>query len=360
MKKILCILASVFILMFPSYAADTVIEQDLPVAVSTEMIATSSQGAGTVNALGLNIRENPDKDSAILKVLNKDDTVIIFDKVGDWYCVNYEDVIGYVYYDYLNFTEVEETNLGYGQLKPEAVNVRSAPDTDSLTAGAIYGDAIVSIDGVDNDWYKIEFNGLVGYVRSDLIDPTALEPEPEPTIEEVQTNTNTIASTPKETSTESTKNTQTIINETKPDVTPIEEPVIETPHVEPEVPAPSYSSDIVSVAQQYIGVPYVWGGTTPSGFDCSGFTQYVFKQCGYSISRIADAQYSDGSYVSYDNLTAGDLVFFINTYSTNGISHVGIYIGGGQFIHAANGGVKISSLSESYYSSRYYSACRIG
>lgn len=97
----------------------------------------------------------------------------------------------------------------------------------------------------------------------------------------------------------------------------------------------------------------------PSGFDCSGFTQYVFRQCGYSINRTADAQYSNGSYVSYDSLQAGDLVFFANTYSASGITHVGIYIGGGEFIHAANGGVKISSLSESYYSSRYYGARRI-
>ena len=126
---------------------------------------------------------------------------------------------------------------------------------------------------------------------------------------------------------------------------------------EPEYDEPSYdsgsSSSIVSVAENYMGVPYVWGGTSPSGFDCSGFTQYVFRQCGYSINRTADAQYSNGSYVSYDSLQAGDLVFFANTYSASGITHVGIYIGGGQFIHAANGGVKISSLSESYYSSRY-------
>jgi cell wall-associated NlpC family hydrolase len=108
-----------------------------------------------------------------------------------------------------------------------------------------------------------------------------------------------------------------------------------------------------------MGVPYVWGGTSPSGFDCSGFTQYVFRQCGYSINRTAAAQYSNGSYVSYDSLQAGDLVFFANTYAASGITHVGIYIGGGQFIHCANGGVKISSLSESYYSSRYYGARRI-
>ncbi len=97
---------------------------------------------------------------------------------------------------------------------------------------------------------------------------------------------------------------------------------------------PSYdsgsSSSIVSVAEQYMGVPYVWGGTSPSGFDCSGFTQYVFRQCGYSINRTADAQYSNGSYVSYDSLQAGDLVFFANTYSASGITHVGIYIGGGE------------------------------
>ena len=117
--------------------------------------------------------------------------------------------------------------------------------------------------------------------------------------------------------------------------------------------------EIVSRAAKYKGVPYVFGGTTTKGFDCSGFTQYVFRQCGYSINRTADAQYSNGSYVSYDSLQAGDLVFFANTYSASGITHVGIYIGGGQFIHAANGGVKISSLSESYYSSRYYGARRI-
>ena len=144
----------------------------------------------------------------------------------------------------------------------------------------------------------------------------------------------------------------------------VQEPAYEEPaYEEPAYEEPSYdsgsSSSIVSVAQNYMGVPYVWGGTSPSGFDCSGFTQYVFRQCGYSINRTADAQYSNGSYVSYDSLQAGDLVFFANTYSASGITHVGIYIGGGQFIHAANGGVKISSLSESYYSSRYYGARRI-
>lgn len=364
MKKLLCSLAAVSILMFPSYAADTVIEQDLPVAVSTSMISTYSQGVGTVNALGLNIRENPNEEANILKTLSQDDKVIVLNKVGDWYCVNSNDIIGYVSCDYLNFSSTEEADLGYGQIKPEAIIVRSEPETDSAMAGTIYGDEIVSIDGVSNEWYKIDFNGLVGYIRSDLIDPTALEPEPEPIVEYTQQNTSVVTTTPRE---EAPQNSATLINTTRPVVTDTEDdaPVPNYTHEpDPEptqdsAPEPTTSSNIIDIAQQYIGVPYVWGGTTPSGFDCSGFTQYVFRQYGYSISRIATSQYNDGTYVSYDNLSSGDLVFFVNTYATNGISHVGIYIGGGQFIHCANGGVKISSLSETYYSSRYYGACRI-
>lgn len=122
-----------------------------------------------------------------------------------------------------------------------------------------------------------------------------------------------------------------------------------------------YGDGIVSTAMAFVGCPYVWGGTSPSGFDCSGFVQYVFMQNGYYISRLADTQYYDGYVVSYDNLQPGDLVFFENTYAEYGITHVGIYIGGGAFVHAANSndGVKVSYLSEGYYASRYYGACRI-
>jgi cell wall-associated NlpC family hydrolase len=112
---------------------------------------------------------------------------------------------------------------------------------------------------------------------------------------------------------------------------------------------------VVGIAMQYLGVPYVWGGASPSGFDCSGFAMYVFAQVGVSLPHHAATQYGMGTAVSKDQLQAGDLVFF------NGLGHMGIYIGGGQFIHAPHSGdvVKISSLSDSWYARTWVGARRI-
>lgn len=127
-------------------------------------------------------------------------------------------------------------------------------------------------------------------------------------------------------------------------------------------PAPSgSSSQIVNEAMQFLGYPYVWGGTTPSGFDCSGFLYYVVNQVtGGGFPRVMEAQVNRGTYVPSDQLQPGDLVFQQNTYQW-GLSHAGIYIGNGQFIHAATpgSGVVISNLWDSYWGQRYYTARRI-
>jgi peptidoglycan DL-endopeptidase CwlO len=114
-------------------------------------------------------------------------------------------------------------------------------------------------------------------------------------------------------------------------------------------------SGVVAIAMRYLGVPYVWGGASPSGFDCSGLTMYVYAQVGVSLPHNAAMQYGYGSPVSRENLQPGDLVFF------NALGHVGLYIGGGQFIHAPHTGdvVKISSLSESWYAETYVGARRL-
>ena len=111
---------------------------------------------------------------------------------------------------------------------------------------------------------------------------------------------------------------------------------------------------VVGIAMQYLGTPYVWGGSSPSGFDCSGFVMYVFSRVGVSLPRTVSTQYAVGVAVSRSELQPGDIVFF------NGLGHDGIYIGGNQFIHSPHTGdvVKISAMT-GYYSDNYVGARRV-
>ncbi|HVH50773.1 MAG TPA: NlpC/P60 family protein, partial [Gaiellaceae bacterium] len=120
------------------------------------------------------------------------------------------------------------------------------------------------------------------------------------------------------------------------------------------VAPPSQYTGVVGVAMHYLGTPYVWGGSSPAGFDCSGFVAYVYGQMGVSLPHYTGAQWNVGVPVSRGDLQPGDLVFF------DGLGHVGIYIGGGQFIHSPHTGdvVKISSLDESWYAATYDGARR--
>jgi cell wall-associated NlpC family hydrolase len=115
-------------------------------------------------------------------------------------------------------------------------------------------------------------------------------------------------------------------------------------------PRASPSEGLASAGLKLLGAPYVWGGSSPSGFDCSGFVWYVARQVGKPLSRGMLGEYNSGSHPSRDELKAGDLVFFQNTYSA-GLSHNGIYIGNGQFVHAADesAGVTVSSLNAAYW-----------
>ena len=120
-------------------------------------------------------------------------------------------------------------------------------------------------------------------------------------------------------------------------------------------------SELMAVAKKYIGVKYVWGGTTPKGFDCSGYTSYVFDKVGIDINRTVLYQLSDGVIVSREDLQPGDLIIFSNTTGSGHFaSHVGIYLGNDQVIHCGSSkGVVIVNLSDSYYSKHYECARRI-
>ena len=121
-----------------------------------------------------------------------------------------------------------------------------------------------------------------------------------------------------------------------------------------------FREKIVAITKNCLGVPYVWGGTNMKGFDCSGLVYYVFKVAGYKMPRGMSSQYAAGKPIKQNELQAGDLVFFQNT-SGVGMSHVGIYIGDGQFIHAPRTGKTVSyaNLNSDYWQEHYYGACRI-
>ena len=123
----------------------------------------------------------------------------------------------------------------------------------------------------------------------------------------------------------------------------------------PPPPAGPGHPEVVSIALRYLGIPYVWGGASPSGFDCSGFVMYVYGKIGISLPHHAASQYAYGRPVARSQLAPGDIVFF------NGLGHNGIYVGGGSFVHSPHTGdvVKISSLSSSWYASTYVGARRL-
>lgn len=206
----------------------------------------------------------------------------------------------------------------------ETLNLREKTDSNSkILAQLTLNTEVTVLEEVDKTWVKIKAKGHTGYVANKFL------------------------------STEKTKKTSRSENETR------EEAIAH--NTETTSSANNTGSNIVNFASKYIGYKYVSGGMTPSaGFDCSGFTTYVYKNFGINLSRSSSAQAKNGTSVSKDSLMPGDILIFNNSGNTS-IGHVGIYMGGNKFIHAANSqkGVITTPLSDKYYSSRYVSARRV-
>lgn len=215
----------------------------------------------------------------------------------------------------------------------QTVNLRQKADKTSQVIKQLTINTKVTVTSTDNGWAYVEIDGTKGYIAESLLSKTKQETSRSETIQRNTTDTtNTTTDTTKTTKTTETTEKNTAIETTS-----------------------TTGSSVVSYAKQFLGCKYVYGGTKTSGFDCSGFTQYVYKHFGVTLNRTAASQYSNGTAVT--NLQTGDLVMF----GKSGINHVGIYIGGNTFIHAANPsrGVTIDTLASGYYKTNYVGARRI-
>lgn len=207
-----------------------------------------------------------------------------------------------------------------------SVYIRNEPSTDASIVISLIRNTDVTVTGENGDWYKVKYGDFEGYIFKELLSDEQTE----------QTNRHM--------------------------------PLAETTNLQENVEQTSNSNEsslgqeIVEYAKQYLGYPYVYGGAGSSSFDCSGFTMYVYKNFGYSLSHSARAQSKMGTYVEKENLQPGDLVFFLDYETMDDIGHCGIYIGDGNFIHASSGTgycVKISTLLSGSYDRRYATARRL-
>lgn len=299
-------------------------------------------GIGFVNATSLRLRSQPDLNSSTLAQAPNGDCVVVVSKEGSWYKVIYNLQEGYMHESYLTVLTKENAELGYGKITGDSVNLRSGPSTaNGSVAVADYGETCYIL-GLNEGWYKVLYDGLTCYVRSDFLELTEIpyENQASPNSPKYYRHGKAIGSLPSGT-------TAAASGEVSDSST---EPVYQ-----------ASGSEILAEAQQYLGTPYVNGGASPSGFDCSGFVYYVLKQCGYTPYRTPADQYRQGTSVDKASLQPGDIVFFAGTYAS-GISHVGIYAGNGQFIHAPNSRstVSYSDLTSGYWAEHYYGARRVG
>lgn len=336
--------------------------------------ADAAFGTGTVTGSNVNIRSGPSTDDTILSSRNTGDTLEVTGVSGAWYKVDLDGSAAYIRSDYLSLGSGSGTSSAAsdstgrtGVINGTYVRLRSGPSTSHAILGTYQPGTTMTVTGEDGDWYKVSYDGQDGYVyktyltiggsggstASDSV--TAMSDTSATVVSPVHFRTGPDTSyTSKQVLSAGTA--VTITGETEKwyrvRYNGEEGYIFKT-----YLTTGSYSADtsseaarIVAKAKEYLGTPYVYGGSSPSGFDCSGFVYYVFRQCGYSVTRTAGTQNRDGRQVSRSELQPGDIIIFYNSAMTDVAGHSGIYIGDGQFIHASSGQGKviISDLSSSY------------
>ncbi|PFI30425.1 peptidase P60 [Bacillus thuringiensis] len=299
---------------------------------------TVQQGTGTytVNVSSLNVRTGPSTSHTVLGSVNKGKTVQVVGEVQDWFKINFNGGTGYVSKDFVtkggsavsNETQQPTTNNntttvqtgGSYVVNTGALKVRTGPATYNAVIGGVTNGKVLNVTGAENGWYKINHNGRTGYVSADFV-------------KFVKGGVNNV--------TNNNNNNNNVTNNVQQPGKDVQKPT-----------TGGDTSSIVSFAQSLKGKPYRTAGTTPAGFDCSGFVYYVLKNTGHNIQRMSVAGYWS-TMTKTSNPQPGDLVYFSDTTGPGkGLTHMGIYLGNGQFISAETEktGVRISSVSNSYWS----------
>ena len=337
----------------------------------------ASFGTGTIDGSYVRMRSGASTSSSILGTYNSGTTMTVTGVSGAWYKVSYNGTAGYVHSDYVSLSGVTSsggsTAGSNGSVKGSDVRMRSGPGTNYSILGTYQNGTALTVTGTENGWSKVTIGGVSGYIRSDYVSGGGADSKTgyiKGNDVRLRSGAGTNYSilgtynngTPLTITGTSGNWTAVTINGVKGYVNSAYVTTTKSDggNTGGSTPSGSIGETIVATAKQYMGAPYVYGGMSPSGFDCSGFVNYVYKLCGYSMSRVASSIYNNnGTYVEKANLQLGDLVFFASNSSS--IGHVGIYIGNGQFIHSSSGAgcVVISDLSSSYYLRNYVGAKRI-
>ncbi|MDP4182763.1 MAG: SH3 domain-containing protein [Bacillota bacterium] len=297
-----------------------------------------SNRTGVVNGDVLNIRKSPNTSSEVLEQLTSGMKISIISSADGWYKVSYNGITGWVNSEFVTVKQVSSSSSA--KINTDKVNLRESASTDALVLKTYNKGTTVKILSHTGNWYKVSASdGAVGWIFTDFI---------------------TVPST---SSTKSSSSTKTAKKTTSRGTEEDQQRDAAPQNSDDDTSSVSENRQaLVAYAKKFLGVRYVYGGSSPNGFDCSGFVLYVFNHFGIDLERVAADQARQGSKVSRENLRPGDVIFFDTNGGRNYVNHAGIYIGDGMFIHASSGSnahkVTISDLSEGFYSNAYMTGRR--